>query len=78
MLFVVSNLFASGMAIDLGTEIPPGIAMAFEPGEGDIMKVPPRPRNSKLISVSLLNYAYGYAQTIETLAGLVAYCCVFW
>ncbi|KAH7701523.1 P-type ATPase, partial [Aphelenchoides avenae] len=66
------------MCIDLGTELPPGIAYAWEPGEGDIMKVPPRNKNSKLISFSLLSYAYGYAQLFETAAGFLAYCSVFW
>ncbi|KAH7704171.1 P-type ATPase [Aphelenchoides avenae] len=66
------------MAIELGMEIPPGIALAFEPGEGDVMKVPPRHRKLKLICFSLLAYAFGYAQLFEALAGFLSYCCVYW
>lgn len=66
------------MAIELGMEIPPGIALAYEPGEGDIMKMPPRARKLKLICFSLLSYAFGYAQLFEAFAGFLSYCCVYW
>jgi sodium/potassium-transporting ATPase subunit alpha len=66
------------MSIDLGTELAPGIAMAKEPGEGDVMERPPRKRESQLISNTLLAYAYFYAALIEVAGCFLAYCCVFW
>lgn len=66
------------MAIELGMEIPPGIALAFGPGEGDAMKEPPRHPKHKLMCFSLLAYAFGYAQVFESVAGVLSYCCVYW
>ncbi|KAH7684523.1 CBN-CATP-1 protein, partial [Aphelenchoides avenae] len=66
------------MSIDLGTELAPGIAMAKEPGEGDLMERPPRKHTSNLVSNTLLAYAYFYAAQIEAVGCFLAYCAVFW
>ncbi|KAH7729130.1 Protein CATP-1 a [Aphelenchoides avenae] len=66
------------MSIDLGTELAPGIAMAQEPGEGDLMERPPRKHTSNLVSNTLLAYAYFYAAQIEAVGCFLAYCCVYW
>ncbi|KAE9547419.1 hypothetical protein FO519_009368, partial [Halicephalobus sp. NKZ332] len=66
------------LSIDLGTEIMPGIAMAKEPMEGDLMERPPRRRNKLLVSNTLLFYSYGYAGLIQSVGSFLAYCVVFW
>ncbi|KAE9555230.1 hypothetical protein FO519_001580 [Halicephalobus sp. NKZ332] len=65
-------------SIDLGTEIMPGIAMAREPMEGDVMERPPRNRSKKLISNTLLFYSYGYAGLIQSACCFLTYCSIFW
>ncbi|KAE9547551.1 hypothetical protein FO519_009236 [Halicephalobus sp. NKZ332] len=66
------------LAIDLGTEILPGVSMAKEPMEGDLMERPPRRRDKVLISNTLLSYAYGYGGLIQSLGCFLGYCVVFW
>ena len=66
------------LSIDLGTEILPGIAMAKEPMEGDVMERPPRRRSKKLTSNSLLFYSYGYVGLIQSVCCFLAYYTVFW
>uniref|UniRef100_A0A7E4WCR1 Cation_ATPase_C domain-containing protein n=1 Tax=Panagrellus redivivus TaxID=6233 RepID=A0A7E4WCR1_PANRE len=66
------------LSIDLGTEIAPGIAMAKEPMEGDIMERPPRPRENVLVSNTLLNYAYGYAGLIQSVGCFFSYMTIYW
>jgi sodium/potassium-transporting ATPase subunit alpha len=42
--------------IDLGTEILPGVSMAKEPPEKDVMRRPPRAMDKILVSNNLLAY----------------------
>uniref|UniRef100_A0A914ENH7 Cation-transporting P-type ATPase C-terminal domain-containing protein n=1 Tax=Acrobeloides nanus TaxID=290746 RepID=A0A914ENH7_9BILA len=66
------------LSIDLGTEIPPGIAMCKEPFEDDLMKRPPRRRDKYVISKTMLLYCYTYTAHVQTIACFLAYCCIFW
>jgi sodium/potassium-transporting ATPase subunit alpha len=61
------------LAIDLGTDMLPAIALGKEKGEGDIMKRPPRSREEKLLTPPLLFTAYGIKGPIEAVAGFVCY-----
>uniref|UniRef100_A0A914BV70 Cation-transporting P-type ATPase C-terminal domain-containing protein n=1 Tax=Acrobeloides nanus TaxID=290746 RepID=A0A914BV70_9BILA len=62
------------LSIDLGTEIPPGIAMCKEPMEGDLMKRPPRRRDKVVVSWTLLLYSYLYTAHVQVLACFLSYC----
>ncbi|AKB30371.1 Sodium/potassium-transporting ATPase, alpha subunit [Methanosarcina siciliae T4/M] len=61
------------LAIDLGTDILPAIALGVEKGEGDIMKRPPRPRDEKLLTSQVLFTSYGVKGPIEAAAGFFCY-----
>lgn len=61
------------LAIDLGTDILPAIALGVERGEGDIMKRPPRSKEEKLLTPQVLFTAYGIKGPIEAVAGFFCY-----
>jgi sodium/potassium-transporting ATPase subunit alpha len=63
------------LAIDLGTDMAPAIALATEPAETDVMMLPPRPRSERLLSRGLLLSSYALWGLIESAAGFAAY---FW
>jgi magnesium-transporting ATPase (P-type) len=53
------------LAIDLGTDILPALALGIENPEPDIMRRPPRPRNQPLIDRGLLTRAFLWLGMIE-------------
>ncbi len=57
------------LAIDLGTEILPALALGREPAEPGLMSRPPRPRSKGVIDAGLLYRAWVFLGLIE--AGLV-------
>ncbi|MBP2030688.1 sodium/potassium-transporting ATPase subunit alpha [Methanohalophilus levihalophilus] len=61
------------LAIDLGTDLIPALALAMEKSEGDIMNRPPRSRSEKLLTAPMLLTSYGIKGPIEALAGFVCY-----
>lgn len=61
------------LAIDLGTDMLPAIALGKEKGEGDIMKRPPRAREEKLLTPPLLLTAYAVKGPVEAIAGFFCY-----
>jgi len=63
------------LAIDLGTNVLPALALGAERPHAGIMKMPPRPRNERLMNRSLVLRAYGFLGLIE---GLVALGAFFW
>lgn len=65
------------MAIDLGSEVLPGVSLSKEKVEGDVMKRPPRAHDKVLVSNSLLAYAYTYTGQFQSLGCLLAYCYIF-
>jgi len=66
------------LCIDLGTDMIPAIALAYEPAEADIMKR--RPRNAQtdhLVNPRLISFSYLQIGIIQGLAGLYTYFVVF-
>jgi sodium/potassium-transporting ATPase subunit alpha len=61
------------LAIDLGTDMLPALALGEEKGEEDIMKRPPRHRDEKLLTPQVLLTAYGLKGPIEAVAGFFCY-----
>ncbi len=63
------------LAIDLGTDMAPAIALASEPAEDDVMALPPRSRSERLLSRKLLLSSYLLWGMFEAAAGFATY---FW
>lgn len=61
------------LCVDLGTDIFPGISMAYEDSELDIMTRSPRPPHEHLVSYRLICYSYFHVGVIQSLGGMVAY-----
>ena len=61
------------LAIDLGTETLPALALGVEKPEPGIMDVPPRPRKQGIIDKNLLFRGYVFLGLLNTIAVLVAY-----
>lgn len=61
------------LAVDLGTDMLPAIALGSEPAEHDIMHLPPRSHGEHLVSARLMLLAYGLFGIIESAAGFYAY-----
>ncbi|CAB3410620.1 unnamed protein product [Caenorhabditis bovis] len=65
------------LSVDLASEMPPAISLAYEQPENDIMHTPPRSRTARLLSKSLLVYAYVLAGFGITIGCLAAYLSVY-
>ncbi|PSN48224.1 Sodium/potassium-transporting ATPase subunit alpha [Blattella germanica] len=66
------------LCIDLGTDILPAMALAYEQPESDIMKRKPRDRDKdKLVNKRLLSMAYCQIGIIEAAAGFTCYFLTF-
>jgi calcium-translocating P-type ATPase len=63
------------LAVDLGTDLLPALALGLEPPEPGIMDKPPRPRSERLLDWKLLLRAYGFLGMLEAAIGMAAY---FW
>ncbi|HET8651646.1 MAG TPA: cation-transporting P-type ATPase [Gaiellaceae bacterium] len=61
------------LAIDLGTDMLPAIALGTERAEPGTMTRPPRPRSERLLSPRVLARAYAFIGPIEALAGMASY-----
>lgn len=61
------------LAIDLGTDMLPAIALGTEPAEVDTMQRPPRSRKDRLLTVPLILKSYGLVGPIEAAAGLFGF-----
>merc|ERR1712021_51874 len=62
------------LCIDLGTDLLPAIALAYEQAESDIMKRNPRNKfTDKLVNERLISMAYGQIGMIQALCGFVCY-----
>jgi magnesium-transporting ATPase (P-type) len=62
------------LAIDLGTDMFPALALGMEKPEPDVMKRPPRPRNQPLLDRGLLSRAFwlGMIETTLCFAGFLS------
>lgn len=63
------------LAVDLGTDMLPALALGSEPPHPGIMEIPPRPRTERLLSRRLLLRAYGFLGLIEAGIAMIAF---FW
>jgi len=65
------------LAIDLGTDMFPALALGMEKPEPDVMKRPPRPRNQPLIDRGLLWRTFGWLGMIEAVLCFAGFLSVF-
>ena len=61
------------LAVDLGTDMLPALALGTEPPEPGTMRRPPRPRHERLLSMPLLARAYLWLGPLEALAAMAAF-----
>ncbi|MDO8933178.1 MAG: cation-transporting P-type ATPase [Rhodocyclaceae bacterium] len=61
------------LAVDLGTDMLPALALGAEPPHADAMKKPPRPRGERLLSWPLLARAYLFLGPLEAVAAMAAF-----
>ncbi len=66
------------LAVDLGTDMVPAIALGAEPPEEDVMKMSPRSREKNLLSASLIATALLFLGTIESIAAMASYYWMNW
>jgi sodium/potassium-transporting ATPase subunit alpha len=63
------------LAVDLGTDLVPALALGAEPPHPGIMEVPPRPRTERLMNLFLLLRVYTFLGLIEAGIAMAAF---FW
>jgi sodium/potassium-transporting ATPase subunit alpha len=61
------------LAVDLGTDMLPALALGAEPPHEDVMKNPPRPRHERLLSWPVLARAYLFLGPLEAIAAMAAF-----
>jgi magnesium-transporting ATPase (P-type) len=61
------------LAIDLGTDLIPAIALGTERPERGTMRRPPRPRTERLLNRRVLGRVFGYVGLLEGLAGMASF-----
>lgn len=61
------------LAVDLGTDMLPALALGTEPPEPGIMNRPPRPRNERLLNFKVLVRAYFFLGPIEAAMAMLGY-----
>jgi len=66
------------LAIDLGTDLLPAIALGTERPEAGVMQRPPRPRSERLLNWRVLARVYGFVGLVVGLAGMASFLASFW
>ncbi len=66
------------LAVDLGTDMIPALALGVEQSEIGTMDQPPRPKNKPLLDYALLLRAYGFLGVIEGLLAMVGFFIIWW
>jgi Ca2+-transporting ATPase len=66
------------LAVDLGTDIVPALALGAAPPESGIMERPPRPKHRPLLDNALLARAYGFLGMIEAVLAMLGFLIVWW
>lgn len=61
------------LAIDLGTDTLPALALGAEKPDRDVMLRPPRPRNESLLSIGMMMRVYLFLGPIEAMAAMAAF-----
>ena len=58
------------LALDLGTDLLPALALGAERPEPDVMDRPPRPRRARLLDRRILGRAFGFLGPVEAVVSL--------
>jgi len=66
------------LAVDLGTDIVPALALGAEPPEPGVMDNPPRKFNEHVISKALLLRSYLWLGPVQSLATMAAFYYMYW
>lgn len=66
------------LAIDLGTDMLPALALGAEPAEPGVMERPPRRRDQHIISRGLLLRSLCFLGLIQAAAAMLAFFAVYW
>jgi len=66
------------LAVDLGTDLLPALALGSERPQGDVMTRPPRQRDERLLNLPTLLRAYAWLGTLEAAFSLCGYLIVLW
>lgn len=66
------------LAIDLGTDMLPALALGTEAPEPGVMERPPRPRKERLLNFRVLLRAYFFLGPIQTAACMFGYFYMYW
>jgi sodium/potassium-transporting ATPase subunit alpha len=61
------------LTIDLGTDLLPALGLGRERPENDVMKQPPRKREERLLTWTLLGMSYGIIGMLQAAAGFFAF-----
>jgi calcium-translocating P-type ATPase len=61
------------LAVDLGTDLLPALALGAEPPHPEVMARPPRPRRQRLLDLALRLRAYFFLGAFEAAAGMASY-----
>lgn len=66
------------LAVDLGTDMVPALALGAEPPETHLMARPPRPKHEFLLNLPLLVRAYLFLGVIEAVLAMLGFFIVWW
>lgn len=66
------------LAVDLGTDMVPALALGADRPEAGIMLQPPRPKHKPLLDLPLLLRAYGWLGVMEAIAAMSSFFLVWW
>lgn len=66
------------LAVDLGTDLLPALALGSESPEPQVMSRPPRSRHAQLLDTSTLLRAYAWLGAIEAILCLFGFFAVYW
>jgi magnesium-transporting ATPase (P-type) len=66
------------LAVDLGTDLVPALALGAEPPEAGVMARPPRRLDEHVITGALLTRAYVWLGPVQSLAAMAAFYFLFW
>lgn len=66
------------LLIDLGTDLAPAVALAYEEPEDAIMQMPPRDEHAHLVGAKMMAVAYGTIGIFQTIAAYFAFLYVYY
>jgi P-type Ca2+ transporter type 2C len=66
------------LAIDLGTDLVPALALGAERPEADVMTRPPRPRSEHIVTRGMLARAYPWLGMIQSAAVMAMFFLAYW